>query len=507
MASSSKGKSRSLNDLCLGDVICPICISILIEPVTMPCKHCLCMPCFEKNVSEANLSCPMCRTRISVWVRRATKEKCLVDEPLWQWVKENFHEKVEARLLGLEDSDEESYIPRRPNVRLSTPGEIKQEYEEQMEKLRSEQENERLKEEEASKQLIQKLQAEETVQLRKRQEETKRDAEFAQALKEEEILSSPLMVSPRGRLSAPLFTPHRGSKTPRPNSTPIRGPMDAYIGGTNYQRCASDLSSASSDSIRPELSHFKPIRAAPCTPPKKLPDGRTIAPKFIKSTPRKIAFDSATEDGENPGHMATRPQLKEITHSQSSGSDMEDTESTRPRTSLSTNDHEKENRSNLLEYRSKRLKSKSSSVIKTWRESKSKVDGNLDTDSDDTDMDESDISSSFKRKISNITLSDSSSEDVRYSGVLENERKKQKYENNNDSTVSENTFQICTEEVTSLLQEEVPDEVNRKRGSDDAYLLRSEKPRGSNKKSVTKSRKDLRQPTLNLDTLHHASKT
>ncbi|XP_076067513.1 E3 ubiquitin-protein ligase RNF169-like isoform X3 [Oratosquilla oratoria] len=498
MASSSKGKSRSLNDLCLGDVICPICISILIEPVTMPCKHCLCMPCFEKNVSEANLSCPMCRTRISVWVRRATKEKCLVDEPLWQWVKENFHEKVEARLLGLEDSDEESYIPRRPNVRLSTPGEIKQEYEEQMEKLRSEQENERLKEEEASKQLIQKLQAEETVQLRKRQEETKRDAEFAQALKEEEILSSPLMVSPRGRLSAPLFTPHRGSKTPRPNSTPIRGPMDAYIGGTNYQRCASDLSSASSDSIRPELSHFKPIRAAPCTPPKKLPD-------------------------------------------------MEDTESTRPRTSLSTNDHEKENRSNLLEYRSKRLKSKSSSVIKTWRESKSKVDGNLDTDSDDTDMDESDISSSFKRKISNITLSDSSSEDVRYSGVLENERKKQKYENNNDSTVSENTFQICTEEVTSLLQEEVPDEemmmtlmeeqrlieerlkqeqedrllaeriqkeliaqqkeVNRKRGSDDAYLLRSEKPRGSNKKSVTKSRKDLRQPTLNLDTLHHASKT
>ena len=57
----------------LSDVTCPICLSLMMEPVKMPCDHVLCHGCFTKTVNNANLVCPICRLRISVWCRRATK--------------------------------------------------------------------------------------------------------------------------------------------------------------------------------------------------------------------------------------------------------------------------------------------------------------------------------------------------------------------------------------------------------------------------------------------------
>eukprot|EP00061_Rhincodon_typus_P007339 g28941.t1 len=44
----------------------------------------------------------------------------------------------------------------------------------------------------------------------------------------------------------------------------------------------------SNDSISGEFNHFKPISCSPCTPPKKLPDGRVMKPKIVKSTPRNL---------------------------------------------------------------------------------------------------------------------------------------------------------------------------------------------------------------------------
>lgn len=49
--------------LTLIDVTCPVCLSIMIKPVSLPCNHALCMPCFESSVSESNLACPLCRRR------------------------------------------------------------------------------------------------------------------------------------------------------------------------------------------------------------------------------------------------------------------------------------------------------------------------------------------------------------------------------------------------------------------------------------------------------------
>lgn len=48
------------------------------------------------------------------------------------------------------------------------------------------------------------------------------------------------------------------------------------------------ISPESNDSISEELNHFKPIVCSPCTPPKKLPDGRVLSPLIIKSTPRNL---------------------------------------------------------------------------------------------------------------------------------------------------------------------------------------------------------------------------
>lgn len=48
------------------------------------------------------------------------------------------------------------------------------------------------------------------------------------------------------------------------------------------------VSPESNDSISEELNHFKPIVCSPCTPPKRLPDGRLMKPTIVKSTPRNL---------------------------------------------------------------------------------------------------------------------------------------------------------------------------------------------------------------------------
>ncbi|XP_067889065.1 E3 ubiquitin-protein ligase RNF169 [Heterodontus francisci] len=54
------------------------------------------------------------------------------------------------------------------------------------------------------------------------------------------------------------------------------------------------VSPDSNDSISGELNHFKPIICSPCTPPKKLPDGRLLKPKIVKSTPRNLQKPNTT---------------------------------------------------------------------------------------------------------------------------------------------------------------------------------------------------------------------
>ena len=98
----------------LEDHTCPICMYLLIEPVTLPCEHELCLSCFQQNVQES-LCCPMCRCRISSWVRRQARLNNLVNQERWKQIKTLFPEKVRQRLEGYEedsnyDEEEEGNI-------------------------------------------------------------------------------------------------------------------------------------------------------------------------------------------------------------------------------------------------------------------------------------------------------------------------------------------------------------------------------------------------------------
>ena len=51
---------------------CSICLEILVEPITMPCKHRMCKPCSAKNLELTNLHCPFCKKRIGTWCRQVS---------------------------------------------------------------------------------------------------------------------------------------------------------------------------------------------------------------------------------------------------------------------------------------------------------------------------------------------------------------------------------------------------------------------------------------------------
>ncbi|NXW92374.1 RN169 ligase, partial [Alopecoenas beccarii] len=49
---------------------CPVCRQALAEAVTPPCRHSLCLACFQRCLQGPGLYCPLCRSRLSTWARR-----------------------------------------------------------------------------------------------------------------------------------------------------------------------------------------------------------------------------------------------------------------------------------------------------------------------------------------------------------------------------------------------------------------------------------------------------
>lgn len=100
-------KVLDYNTLILKDVLCPICRSILIEPVTLPCNHGFCSSCFDGTMENANLVCPLCRIRIGSWLRRAKKEAKLINNALWDAIKIKFPQQVKNKMNGIDENLEE----------------------------------------------------------------------------------------------------------------------------------------------------------------------------------------------------------------------------------------------------------------------------------------------------------------------------------------------------------------------------------------------------------------
>lgn len=188
----------------LDDVTCKICLDILVEPVTMPCGHTLCSPCFESCVQKANLSCPMCRKRISVWCRQGVKGGAsLVNESLWRRILKTFPDRVRCRTEGREeDRDPDEYCPVVAMHQFAAPGEILQEFEAERRRVGAEEERRRLDEERASAQLLAQAEAE-AAQLELQKRMMEEDEALAQRLS---VCHSPRHVSSDAAAAAEAAT-------------------------------------------------------------------------------------------------------------------------------------------------------------------------------------------------------------------------------------------------------------------------------------------------------------
>ncbi|XP_072764193.1 uncharacterized protein [Anoplolepis gracilipes] len=152
--------SRATADVHLRDLMCPVCRGILIEPVTLPCTHNLCLRCLKGTFEHNSLSCPLCRVRVGSWLRNATKSETLVNHGLWELIRAKFPKEVENKHNGEEGdlSLDADYTTKRI---LSAAGEIHREYEAQLQMAEEEMRRQRQVEQIASEALIQKIQVQE----------------------------------------------------------------------------------------------------------------------------------------------------------------------------------------------------------------------------------------------------------------------------------------------------------------------------------------------------------
>ncbi|KAM5167940.1 E3 ubiquitin-protein ligase RNF168-like [Callospermophilus lateralis] len=175
----------------LSECQCQICVEILIEPVTLPCNHTLCNPCFQSTVEKANLCCPFCRRRVSSWTRYHTRRNSLINMELWETIQKHYPKECKLRISG--QGSEEIVDDYQPIRLLSEPGELRREYEEEISKVEAERRASEEEENKASEEYIQRLLAEEEEEEKKQAE--KRRSEVEEQLKNDEELARKLSIN------------------------------------------------------------------------------------------------------------------------------------------------------------------------------------------------------------------------------------------------------------------------------------------------------------------------
>ncbi|XP_037381251.1 E3 ubiquitin-protein ligase RNF168 [Talpa occidentalis] len=238
----------------LSECQCQICVEILIEPITLPCNHTLCNPCFQSTVEKASLCCPFCRRRVSSWTRYHTRRNSLVNMELWEIIQKHYPKECKLRASGQESG--EIVDDYHPVHLLSKPGELRREYEEEISKVEAERRANEEEENKASEEYIQRLLAEEEEEekrqaeqrRREMEEQLKRDEELARKLSininnfcEGSVLASPL----NSRKSNPVATnSQKKSKNKQTNTGDIQ----------KYLTPKSQIGSASQPEVVQEIS-------------------------------------------------------------------------------------------------------------------------------------------------------------------------------------------------------------------------------------------------------------
>uniref|UniRef100_A0A4W5PWI7 RING-type E3 ubiquitin transferase n=1 Tax=Hucho hucho TaxID=62062 RepID=A0A4W5PWI7_9TELE len=249
--------------LTLDEARCPVCSEILLEPVTMPCSHSVCLHCFKRTVEFTSLCCPLCRLRVSSWARKQSREKSLVNVELWEIVRKSYPQRCKRRMKqrDCETSGEDGFFYFNSVIYLvhfSLSG--------------------------LQTNVVQRSQScTDTEEGRRKMGVSTHIPGLDKASIALSYNAGILLSSENSRsLSAPIIVQdkrHSWRGVIMASSTPFMVPQ------LKQER---SISPESNDSISGELNHFKPIVCSPCTPPKRLPDGRVMEPTIVKSTPRNL---------------------------------------------------------------------------------------------------------------------------------------------------------------------------------------------------------------------------
>ncbi|KAM9469378.1 E3 ubiquitin-protein ligase RNF169 [Clarias gariepinus] len=329
----SVSNHRHVRCLTLEEARCPVCLEILLEPVTMPCRHSVCLHCFKRTVECSGLCCPSCRLRVSSWARnKLSREKSLVNTELWDMVRQSYPEKC-GRRLEQRDRVKASEDGFCSPVQIRKPGEMRNDYDKQKNKMKMDEETEErmkkcLKKGECGLQhsqdtplgVLSDSENEEPMRMRTRhasafvrrsrfspafcrslytinvqRSQSCTDSEEGRRKVAQPHLSLPEKVSVCHSFNAGILLSSENSRSFSAPVLPLdkrhfwhsilTSPPSSLVPHTKPER---SVSPESNDSISEELNHFKPIVCSPCTPPKRLPDGRLMEPTIVKSTPRNL---------------------------------------------------------------------------------------------------------------------------------------------------------------------------------------------------------------------------
>ncbi|XP_061072119.1 E3 ubiquitin-protein ligase RNF169 isoform X2 [Conger conger] len=310
--------------LTLDEARCPLCHEIFLEPVTMPCRHSVCLPCFKQAVQFTSLCCPLCRLRVSSWARRQSREKGLVNTELWDRVRQSYPEKCKQRMERQEGEEKIFCSP----AHICKPGDIRQDYEQQKNKVVVKEEKRTQPQQKMEDCGIPKhfqnsifgvlsdLENEEPAGRRSRHasafvRKTRSSPASSRILQNRVVQRSrsctegeegrgkdgcPSRLSAMAEASV-AYSYNAGILLSTENSRSLSAPALASerrhpwrgVAIATASKPERSISPESNDSISEELNHFKPIVCSPCTPPKRLPDGRFLEPTVVKSTPRNLS--------------------------------------------------------------------------------------------------------------------------------------------------------------------------------------------------------------------------
>ena len=243
-------------------IMCPICLDVFIEPITLMCNHELCKQCYDDHFLKADFRCPMCQKRLNSWARKAASKGSLINEKKWDFIQQNFPDLINKRLNG-EDNFE---VFQPDHIRLAEKGEIHKEYIKAKLEWETEKKAEIDEEEQASFKLIQKiLQEEKDESERLKQAQIKQDQELAKVISEQ--LNQPISPNTVGQKLLRSTTCTKNKK----HSTVICNPITKYCVKRKMSEKENDSPISESSNVDSQIK--------PCSHDKQTPKRPKISLK------------------------------------------------------------------------------------------------------------------------------------------------------------------------------------------------------------------------------------